>query len=374
MPKTKKARSKDRVIPFARGFHPPTQKQQISAVGFGKKDIPRDFAPGENEDFFPLVPQPTSIDDWLAQYDEEGQTFDQFRKECPWLSKRRLKYMRQKFESSGLYLRDKYPEGVIYIMPLGDFHDTTAPSFSALLEYANAFFGVPVKEMPGVALEIEGDEVYWVVEPSNDEDDSLKGRRKRKRRQRIESRYHAKSGKRQLQVAPVLSQLRAGIPDDALCCIALTMQDLYDEEPDLFVAGMAAGAHRVAVFSFARYDPCLTFSQEFWYKIQATKPVSAELQKRQILLRSCKLLVHEVSHLLGIDHCIFYSCCMNGSGHLAEDFRQPMFLCPVDLHKLQHLCGFSVVERYKQLLRFFIDYNMEEESEWVRNRLTYIQD
>ena len=45
------------------------------------------------------------------------------------------------------------------------------------------------------------------------------------------------------------------------------MSDLYDEEPDLFVAGMAAGNHRVGVFSFCRYDPNLKFSSEFWYKV-----------------------------------------------------------------------------------------------------------
>ena len=28
---------------------------------------------------------------------------------------------------------------------------------------------------------------------------------------------------------------------------------------------------------------------------------------------------------------------------------QPIYLCPVDLHKLQHLCGFDVVERYKKV-------------------------
>ena len=37
--------------------------------------------------------------------------------------------------------------------------------------------------------------------------------------------------------------------------IALTMLDLYEAPPDLFVAGLAGGAKGAAVFSFARYDP-----------------------------------------------------------------------------------------------------------------------
>ena len=39
----------------------------------------------------------------------------------------------------------------------------------------------------------------------------------------------------------------------------------------------------------------------------------------------------KIGHLLGMAHCVHFACCMNGSGHLAEDFAQPIFLCPVCL-------------------------------------------
>ena len=63
---------------------------------------------------------------------------------------------------------------------------------------------------------------------------------------------------------------------------------------------------------------------------------------------------------------------MNGSGHLEEDFKQPMFLCPVDLRKLQALFGFDVVSRYTQLAEFFRKNKMEEEDSWVKERLVQI--
>ena len=154
--------------------------------------------------------------------------------------------------------------------------------------------------------------------------------------------------------------------------MALTMHDLYDEPPDLFVAGMAAGNHRVGVFSFYRYDPTLSFSQEFWYEVNQSTTIDQTEHKKLVLQHSCKLVVHEIAHLLGVDHCIFYECCMNGSGHLAEDFRQPMFLCPVDLHKLQTLCGFDVVLRYKKMAAFFETHGLTNEVEWIRKRLEYI--
>ena len=43
------------------------------------------------------------------------------------------------------------------------------------------------------------------------------------------------------------SVLRTKLPDDAICLMALTVEELFDTEPDLFVAGMASGGHRVAV-------------------------------------------------------------------------------------------------------------------------------
>lgn len=33
---------------------------------------------------------------------------------------------------------------------------------------------------------------------------------------------------------------------------------------------------------------------------------------------------------------------------------QPIYLCPVDLHKLQHLCGFDIVDRYRQVLSWLL--------------------
>ena len=156
--------------------------------------------------------------------------------------------------------------------------------------------------------------------------------------------------------------------------IALTMTDLFADKPDLFVAGMAAGNHRVAIFSLYRYDPNLTFSPEFWYDIKSRKTFSLEERKRLILQRSCRLLVHELAHLLSVGHCVYYECCMNGSGHLEEDFRQPMHLCPLDLRKLQRLTGFDVIDRYQGLKAFYEKHGLKEEALWVEKRINFIGD
>jgi bacterioferritin len=36
------------------------------------------------------------------------------------------------------------------------------------------------------------------------------------------------------------------------------------------------------------------------------------------LRRSCKVLAHEIGHMFGLSHCVFFHCLMNGSNSLAE--------------------------------------------------------
>lgn len=399
MPKTKKTRSfkHPQEVPYARGFKPATAKQRCRAVTSGRSEdvssLSREYQ--ESSHFLP-IPRPSSIDDWLAQYNEGGQTYAKFLWENPWLSGRRVKCCQMTFVAAGKTLPERYPKGKIYILPLLDGEsgeDSDAPNFSDLADYAARFFELQVEVLPVVELSVNraSREVHW-VESSNpdnlqgDQDGGgggLQGERRgrgsrrsqRSRRHRLEARFHSESGNYQLQGGSVLLRVKQVIPADALCLMALTTSDIYDTPPDLFVAGLAAGNHRVGVFSLKRYAPFLSFSTEHWHQMTSSKKKSAGSKQdamRTILQRSSKLLVHEISHLLGLDHCIWYSCCMNGSGHLSEDFRQSMHLCPVDLRKLQHLCGFNVVQRYRRLAQFFRTHGLREEEEWVERRLEFI--
>ena len=272
----------------------------------------------------------TSEDDWLAQYKELGQSYRTFMAECPWLSTRQRKCMAQKFNPHGTTLPEKYYEGKIYVLPLGDFNSQTMPEFSDLMEYAEIFYNIPVRQLTGIELEVVNNEVYWVqkevreqpIEPTengavikdqgvkeqdkgidNENGDATPGtssminkgrgkQRKRKpaqeRRHKLKSRSDPASGSIQLCVDGGLLKLKRVVPDDAICVIALTSMDLYADDPDLFVAGMAAGGFRVAIFSLFRYDPSMTFSPEFWHKIKCSKRYNADARSRLILLRSCR--------------------------------------------------------------------------------------
>ncbi len=64
---------------------------------------------------------------------------------------------------------------------------------------------------------------------------------------------------------------------------------------------------------------------------------------------------------------------MNGSGHLGEDFTQPIYLCPVDLHKLRMLCGFDIIARYEGLLAFYQTHHMTDEAQWMQAQLLMLK-
>ncbi len=139
------------------------------------------------------------------------------------------------------------------------------------------------------------------------------------------------------------------------------MEDLYPDPAWNFVFGSASLYERVGVFSFARYDPA--FFGEARGKDFKTK----------MLRRSTKVLAHEIGHMFGLQHCIFFQCGMNGSNHLEESDSRPIHLCPVCLRKLQHNIEFEVEKRYRALEDFYRRHGLDAEADWVKGRLAAIR-
>jgi archaemetzincin len=59
--------------------------------------------------------------------------------------------------------------------------------------------------------------------------------------------------------------------------------------------------------------------------------------------------LHEICHMFGLGHCIFFKCLMNGTACLQENELRPPHLCPICLHKLQLCIGFDLVVRFQEL-------------------------
>lgn len=214
---------------------------------------------------------------------------------------------------------------------------------------------------------------------------------------------------RQLNLNDLLDGAIEALPDDAYALLLLVDHDLYEDEDDDFACGRAYGGSRVAVVSFARYHPKLdsradvdvyhawpashckeyiehtrdidseppTKRKKTQKSSQPSIPISAVTfpsadaspitdalkahkaisphgadSKRYEGLwlgRVCKTAAHEVGHCFGMDHCVYYACAMQGTASLAEDARQPPYLCPVDLVKMLNATGADAIQRYQAI-------------------------
>ena len=204
------------------------------------------------------------------------------------------------------------------------------------------------------------------------------------------------------------------LPEDAYALLMLIDHDLFEDEDDDFCCGRAYGGSRVAVVSSARYNPLLDAVQGLerehaWpashcaeyvrdscmdaprtskkakssptpleranYNPDEARPMGSKVSPMQNairahlstpsdvfsesnylsslwLLRLSRTASHELGHCFGIDHCVYFACIMQGTASMAEDVRQPPYLCPVDLAKIQRTIGLTdedLAQRYEGL-------------------------
>ena len=73
-------------------------------------------------------------------------------------------------------------------------------------------------------------------------------------------------------------------------------------------------------------------------------------------------MVHEIGHMFGLEHCIYYECTMNGSnGPFEYDYRPNRTLCPVCLAKLKMNIKFDCLQRYQRMAHVCGTLGFEEE-------------
>jgi archaemetzincin len=239
--------------------------------------------------FFKPLPKPGPRD-WLASQSESGQTFRQYEASMP----NRPDEVRNK----------------IYILPLGKFGED-APPLEQVREYTSLFFDQPVV----------------LLDPVENP--------------QVTTRQNELTWQKQWLTGDLLDHLESSLPPDAYCLLGITLTDLYPDEDWNYVFGMAALKRRVGVYSLARYDPRFFGNDR------------GEDWKVKSLERSCKVLAHETSHMMGIRHCIYYRCLMNGSNNLSELDSQNSFLCPICLRKLKYALNPDLDQRYRKLQVFF---------------------
>merc|ERR1712093_902716 len=161
-------------------------------------------------------------------------------------------------------------------------------------------------------------------------------------------------GQVQLLTGDIHDQLKKLKPKDAFCIVGYIMIDLYPRKEWNFVFGQARSDIGTGIFSFARYAHCESSAH--------------------FLRRCCSVLVHEIGHLFGLAHCVWYECNMNGSNHDEESDKRPLHLCPVELHKLYHSLGgkLDLHLRDQRLAEFFEGVGLLDDAKWYRARVAFV--
>ncbi len=293
-------------------FKPPHKSERLNAIGSTEELSETDQRAFDPNGFEPIS-KPKS-GDWLAEHQETGQTFDQFKQQN-W----------------------KQPDSscnTMYLQPLGRFPDNKSPSLELLREYVENYYTIRVNINNPLYL----------------------------KKHKITIRINPYSRNIQILTSDVLNILRKKLPKDAFCLMGISMEDLYPNPSWNFVFGQASLQDRIGVYSFARYHPA-------FYREKPDKNFMHTLLKR-----SCKVLVHEIGHMFGLSHCIYFHCIMNGSNHLQESDSRPLHLCPVCLHKLHYSIGLDITERYQKLHNFYQQHGFTDEADTITNRLDYILD
>jgi len=267
------------------------------------------------------------------------------------------------FLESGYRTTPTNRKKIVYLVPIGLFVEGRSPSLDVLQNFASTFLSLPVQVLPTLNISVQGNVGTLTRSATNE---GLSSKNSLKQNQfKVTSRMNG--NERQLLTKDITKALMKIMPDDAFCIVGLTMWDLYPEESWNFVFGEAAITQGSGIFSFARYDPTFNTKDRFAY----TENFKAE-DYNELLLQSCQTMIHEIIHLFGIEHCIFYDCCMNGSNHLEEN--QPLRLCAVDLHKLQKQTKFDFMERDRNLLAFYMSHPaFEKEHHFIQNLTDHVE-
>ncbi len=253
------------------------------------------------------IKTPPGENDWLANHREDGQSYSEYIKSNPPLPSKDRR--------------------IIYITLLGKFSPAGKQIIKDTVKYIEAFFGLPVKFAPSISLS------------------SIPSYAKR---------IHPLTHDHQILSSYVIEKiLIPNMPSDAFCFLAFTSSDLWPGKGWNYVFGQASVVDRVGVWSIYRYGD----------------PAKDQAAYKLCLKRAIKTGVHEICHILGFHHCIFYECVMNGSNYRIELDSRPLWLCPVCLRKLCWALGLDPVDRYRKLLKLCHDFGFIEEEAFFRKSI-----
>ncbi len=237
--------------------------------------------------------------EWLAKYEENGQTFKQYLDYNP--------------------VRPTEKRKTIYILPIGKFSKKQRKIIDLTAEFMKTFYRLPVKTLKGI-------------------DDSTIPKSAR--------RVHPEWGDKQFLSTYILNDvLVRRLPKDGVVVLGLTATDLWPGQGWNFVFGQAAIRRRVGVWSIYRNGDADGTQAEF----------------NLCLLRTVKTAVHETGHMFSMLHCTAYECGMCGSNSRTESDARPLGFCPECMAKVCWLTDADPINRFEALAAFCKTHQLNDD-------------
>ncbi|XP_064634679.1 archaemetzincin-2-like [Lineus longissimus] len=181
----------------------------------------------------------------------------------------------------------------------------------------------------------------------------------------IMTRYHKVTGQKQYLVTDIAERLSKYLPKDATSILGVSWTDLFPSEDLNFVLGEAYFRYNTAVFCFGRFEPKL-------YR-NGVPPPPIEHINGFLLYKMIRIVLHEVCHLIGLHHCVYFDCAMNESNSLDMALAQPLFPCPICLRKIQYVCRFRLQDFYSGMLNMCQELEAEFPSEYMERAIMWLQ-
>jgi len=179
----------------------------------------------------------------------------------------------------------------------------------------------------------------------------------------------------QLKTVDVFPSLHNYRRDDQYCVLGVTMYDLYPQDNWNFVYGEVEISEKVGLFSMCRHV-------DKWWNYNSYSEIQIsdfdETAYKDFLLLSLDTVAHEIGHIFGLMHCIYFQCMMNGVNNEEERDRSPAILCPICQKKLAaainlELKCYKPIVRCYQLIEFFKKYGGVRQVEILQSVIDMVE-